>query len=104
MPVPAFYHDVPQDIAEAAADKLRHHSEPTLTSPCQYSAHKHIPTTYLLCKNDQMIPYERQLALVESADAPLTTFTCDASHSPFLSQPELTAKVIRHASGEEVEV
>ena len=49
-----------------------------------------------------MIPYERQCKLIEDADVPVTTFTCDAGHSPFLSQPELTSRVIRHAAGENV--
>lgn len=71
-----------------------------------YAAWKHIPSTYLLCEEDQMIPYEKQVALVEHArkTSKITTFQCNAGHSPFLSQPELTAMVIRHAAGEDIEV
>jgi len=74
--------------------------------PQPYAAWKHIPTTYLLCSEDQTIVYERQLQVVEDArkSTAITAFTCDAGHSPFLSQPGLTAKVIRHAAGEDVRV
>lgn len=74
--------------------------------PLPYAAWKHIPTTYLLCTEDQTIPYERQTQLVDHArkTSAITTFECNAGHSPFLSQPELTAKVIRHAAGEDIEV
>lgn len=51
-----------------------------------------------------MIAYERQLELIKTAGVPITTFTVDASHSPFASQPEWTSRVIRHAAGEEIEV
>lgn len=98
------YHDVPRELALQLASRLQTHSLPTLTARNQYSAFKHIPSTYLLAKNDAMIPYERQLALVEDAGVSITTFTCDASHSPFVSQPEFTARVIRRAAGEDVEI
>lgn len=75
-----------------------------MLAPLPYAAWKHIPVTYLLCTEDVTIPYERQLKLVEESGVPIQTFTCDAGHSPFLSQPEFTSKVIRHAAGEEIDV
>ena len=51
--------------------------------------------------------YERQLKLIEDAKlagVDVKTFTCDAGHSPFLGQPNLTSRVIRCAAGEELEV
>lgn len=94
------YHDVPQELAEKLVAKLRTHSVPTIAAPCQYSAFKHIPTTYLLAENDRMIAYEKQLDVVKRAGVPIATYTCDASHSPFVSQPEFTARVIRKAAEE----
>lgn len=99
QPIEALYHDVPRELAEKLVAKLRPHSVPTLTSACRYSAYKHVPTTYLLAKDDMMIPYEWQLQLVQHAGVPIETYTCDASHSPFVSQPEFVTEVIRAAAG-----
>jgi pimeloyl-ACP methyl ester carboxylesterase len=74
----------------------------TLKSPLKYAAYKDIPTTYLLSRNDQGLPYERQKELVEGAGVGITTVTCDADHSPFLSQPKLVEQVIRKAAGEHI--
>jgi hypothetical protein len=61
-----------------------------------------IPSTYLMCEKDQAIP----LAVQEAFVAPDREFweveRCDADHSPFLSRPQLTANVIRRASGEKI--
>lgn len=106
-PIPSLYQDVDPKLAEKCAAGLQHHSLPLMYAPQPYAAWKHIPTTYLLCKEDQTVVYERQLKLIENAKlagVDVKTFTCDAGHSPFLSQPELTSKVIRWASGEELEV
>lgn len=105
-PVSMFYHDIPVEEAEELKKKLKHHSRPTMGSPITYAAWKHVPTTYLLCKQDQTIPYERQVKMVEDAGVAgiqIKTVTSDASHSPFLSQPDLVVKVIRSAAGEDVE-
>lgn len=75
--------------------------------PLPYAAWKDIPATYLLCTEDNAIPYERQQQLIAYANeqgVQVTTFECTSGHSPFLSQPELTSKVIRHAAGENIEV
>lgn len=103
-PIEAMYHDVPLEVAEELVKGLRTHSAPTLGAPCQYSAFKHIPTTYLLAKDDRMIAYEKQLEVVERAGVPIATYTCDASHSPFVSQPGFTARVLRKAAGEDIDV
>lgn len=106
-PIPALYNDVEPALAAKAASRLVHHSLALLYQPQPYAAHKHIPTTYLVCTNDVTIPPEKQMKLVEdatAAGASVTVFKCDSGHSPFLSQPELTSKVIRHAAGEDIEV
>ena len=96
------YHDVDPEFAKAQASRLKHYSRPLLIIPQTYAAWRYLPTTYLLCEKDRMIPYEKQRKLVEDADVPITTFTCGAGHSPYLSQPELTSRVIRHAAGEDI--
>ena len=99
-PVAAFYGDLPPEEAEKRKAAIKHHSAATLRTPLKYAAYKHIPTTYLLCTNDQQLPYERQKELVGSSGVEIATVTCDSGHSPFLSQPKLVVEVIRKAAGE----
>jgi pimeloyl-ACP methyl ester carboxylesterase len=103
-PIPAFYHDCPPDVQAQAVMQLQHHSRATMFAPLTYAAYQHIPSTYLFCTNDEMMALEKQRGLVEKSGIKFQTFECSASHSPFLSQPDLTARVIRHAAGETIEV
>jgi pimeloyl-ACP methyl ester carboxylesterase len=103
-PIPAFYHDCPQDVQTQAVKQLRHHSRATIFAPLTYAAYQHIPSTYLFCTNDEMMTIEKQRELVENSGIKFKMFECNASHSPFLSQPGLTARVIRHAAGESIVV
>jgi pimeloyl-ACP methyl ester carboxylesterase len=97
-PISTFYHDVPKDLAQEQVKILTHHSVATLSEPMRYAAYRDIPTTYLLCENDQAIPYARQVQMVEQAVTNVRRVVCSAGHSPFLSQVEMTAKVISDAA------
>lgn len=55
-PIAAFYGDMPNEEAEKRKAAIKHHSAVTLKSPLKYAAYKYIPTTYLLCTNDQGLP------------------------------------------------
>ena len=103
-PILACYHDCAEDVQRKAVKQLKHHSVATFDSRLTYAAYQHIPSTYLFCTNDQTIPIELQRKLIDQSGANFQTFECDAGHSPFLSQPELTARVIRRAAGESIEV
>jgi hypothetical protein len=103
-PIPAFYHDCPPDIQNRAVTQLKHQSLATMFAPLTYAAYQHIPSTYLFCTNDEMMTLEIQRELVQKSGVRFQTFECTASHSPFLSQPDLTARVIRHAAGEAINV
>ena len=104
-PFEVFYNDLPTEEAEFQASNLKLQSPDTFDAKLMYPAYMDIPATYLLCEQDQAIPYERQKRLVadaRAAGAKLETVTCSAGHSPFLSQPELVANVIRRAAGEQM--
>jgi pimeloyl-ACP methyl ester carboxylesterase len=103
-PIPAFYHDCTEDVQTQAVTQLRHHSRATIFAPLTYAAYQHIPSTYLLCTNDEMMALEKQQELIKNSGVKFQTFECSASHSPFLSQPELTARVIRRAAGETIDI
>ena len=60
-----------------------------------------VPVSYLFCENDRAIPLKAQkymVAQAKSKGAVIQTETCSASHSPFLSQPEVVVKLIQRAA------
>ena len=106
-PLEFFYNDLPEEEGKAYAAKLKLQSDASFDCRLTYGAYKDIPSTYLHCTNDHMVVYAKQKELVSNAKAiggQIETITCDASHSPFLSQPEFTAKVIRRAAGELIDL
>jgi pimeloyl-ACP methyl ester carboxylesterase len=51
-----------------------------------------VPTTYVICDRDNAIPVPAQEMLAGRAD---NVTRLDASHSPFLSQPDAVVGIIR---------
>jgi Alpha/beta hydrolase family len=95
-----FYNDLDEETAQSWVSKLKVHSWPTLASPLSYAAWQHVPSAYLLCEADQAIPIQAQEGMVAASG--MVSERCSASHSPFLSQPEVTASFIRRQAGEAV--
>jgi len=59
-------------------------------------AWKNIPSWYLLCTNDQMIPPPAQQFMAKRMNA--TVRSVASSHAPFMSKPEEVAKIIALAA------
>lgn len=98
-----FYNDCTPEVAEAMAASLTHHSWRCFFSNVTYAAWRDIPSTYLVCENDNAIPGSAQEGLLENTPGHLFEIErCQASHSPFLSMPKETADVIRRAAGEKL--
>ena len=76
----------------------------TFHSPCTYAAWKHVPSTYLCCRNNAAIPLTVQRMMVEETAKGfgINTETVDASHSPFYSKPDELTAAIRRAAGDDV--
>jgi hypothetical protein len=70
----------------------------TQTTPITYAAYKHFSVTYLYCTKDQAMPLALQEMIVRNSGIMFETESCDASHSPFLSQPETVLGVIKRMS------
>lgn len=98
-PIPLFFNDIP--LAEA-----ERHLQSFTWQPANYLKHIHItygawkeiPSVYLFCEKDKVIPLEIQQGIAQMAGA--ETESCDAGHSVMLSQPERCVDVIRKAAGE----
>ncbi len=69
--------------------------------PLTYCAWREIPTSYILCTQDQALPYHVQQQLVQNAGLKeADVVTCDAGHSPFISQPNVVLEMLKKAVNE----
>jgi predicted esterase len=66
---------------------------------------KVIPTSYLVCEEDRVVPAQGQEAMVQAArdlGAQIEVSKIKAGHSPFLSMVEETVDWVRGVAGEDV--
>jgi hypothetical protein len=102
-PQEVFYNDIEPSVAQSYISALRTHSYPTFFSQLTVAPYKVIPSTYILCEKDNAIPIQAQEGMVAGAKAAAQSAfdvveRTDASHSPFISQPEwLADKLIKAA-------
>lgn len=98
------YSDLPLEIGQELAKKICYHAAPAFATPLTYAAYRRVPTTYLICKKDKVIPLELQQAMVNLAGEEAITYHCDAGHFPMLSVRNVVVKLIRKAAGENIHV
>jgi pimeloyl-ACP methyl ester carboxylesterase len=93
-----FYNDLPPDEQKHWTSELLKCPAKTQTTPITHAAYLYHPVTYLFCENDQAIPLFIQQSMVkkieETTGIAIQKETCDAGHSPFLSQPETLLKLV----------
>jgi hypothetical protein len=102
-PEPLLYHDIPSAEASHWASLIRPWSWKVTESKGLYSAWEDIPTSYLLCRLDKMIPLALQEKMIQGvldSGTEIRVEEVESSHSPFYSRPEQTAEFIRRAAGE----
>jgi pimeloyl-ACP methyl ester carboxylesterase len=102
-PESLLYHDIPSAEASHWASLIRPWSWKVIESKSLYSAWQDIPTSYLLCRLDRMIPpsfQEKMIQAVLDSGTQIRVEEVQSSHSPFYSRPEQTAEFIRRAAGE----
>lgn len=88
----AFYHRCSPETAAWATGHLRPMPLTALTpGPSAAIAWDSVPTTYIVCTDDQIIGPERQRQMAQLADA---TIEIDSDHSPFLSCPATLAGIL----------
>ncbi|KAH7031644.1 Alpha/beta hydrolase fold-1 [Microdochium trichocladiopsis] len=95
------FHDLPPDQADRWHKELR--VQPTVrhwasSGPVAHCGWRNVPSTYILCEQDRLIPTELQEALAEMAGCGKVV-RLQAGHCPFLSMTDDVARVI----AEEVE-
>jgi pimeloyl-ACP methyl ester carboxylesterase len=94
-----FYGDCDSAVQLWAKSQLRPQSAATAVEPVPQPAWRNIPSTYVICANDMAIP----VALQRNVFAPRASQVLElqASHSPFLSQPEAVANLLAQGAGAE---
>jgi pimeloyl-ACP methyl ester carboxylesterase len=87
-----FYTDCDEATRRWAKSKLRPQSAATMGEPVQRPAWRRVPSTYVVCANDQALFADIQ----RNVFVPRATETVElqADHSPFLSQPPALADVL----------
>jgi pimeloyl-ACP methyl ester carboxylesterase len=86
-----FYADVTADEADRAVARLRPQSIRSFTEVLTRVAWKTVPSTYVVCEQDNVLPpaFQEQMASRSATVHRLLT-----GHSPFLSSPAEVAKLI----------
>lgn len=87
-----FYSDCDAQTALWAKSQIRPQSGAPFDEPVPRPAWRSTPSTYVVCANDMALPAEAQ----RNVFAPRATETIElqASHSPFLSQPDAVADLL----------
>jgi pimeloyl-ACP methyl ester carboxylesterase len=92
----AFYHRCPPEAAAAAVARLDPQRAVTLKQPASRARWKDLPSTYILCRDDQAVHPAAQDAMAGRCG---TTVHLDSDHSPFLAMPgelaDLLTDVVR---------
>jgi pimeloyl-ACP methyl ester carboxylesterase len=88
----AFYHRCTTEDAQWATARLRPMPQSTLTTPASdVVAWRSVPSTYIVCTDDQIINPEMQRRMAKNATK---SIEIDSDHSPFLSCPGALADVL----------
>jgi pimeloyl-ACP methyl ester carboxylesterase len=86
-----FLQDCDPEIQRQAVDRTARQSLAVLEQPVRSAAWQHVPSTYLVCAQDQGTPAGRQR---EFAARATSVVELDAGHHPFLSRPAAVRDLI----------
>ncbi|MFI6488744.1 alpha/beta fold hydrolase [Streptomyces sp. NPDC050564] len=99
-PVPLFYADAPAADAEAATGRLVPQSTRSFSDTLTAAGWHTVPSTYVVCEQDQALPPHHQEELAARAGS---VHRIASGHSPFLSMPgefaALLAKIASESAG-----
>ncbi|EHK16281.1 uncharacterized protein TRIVIDRAFT_40028 [Trichoderma virens Gv29-8] len=96
-----FYNDLTKSQTKNQLAKLTHQAKPSFYTNLTYPAYQEVPVSYLLCEQDNAIPFVAQQAMVGIGGPGVASYVCSSSHSPMLSMPGKVVEVIRATAGEE---
>ncbi|KAJ5519362.1 hypothetical protein N7453_001784 [Penicillium expansum] len=95
-----FYNRCEQKDIDRAIELLDTFPMGPLTVPVTYTAYREIPSTYIVCKNDQALREPFQRRMIAQGEGCFEVEECDEGHSPFMSNPGFIVDCVRRAAGE----
>lgn len=99
-PAEVFYHDVPADLKAKSISKLKHQSAAVFRDVVTYQPWEDMECMYFYCEDDRALPLAIQQQLASALGENAITHTCKASHSPFLSEPDVVVEGLLHGASE----
>lgn len=97
-----FYHELPVEEQDLWISRIRPHSLATFQTPVTSAAWRTIPSVYLVCEKDLVLPpaaQEAAIAAAQEAGAPMEVERIVSGHSPHLTQPNKIVEFIARAAG-----
>lgn len=99
------FHDLKPTEAHEWVAKHRPQSLATIQTKSKFAAWRKIPSAYLICEDDRVIPVQGQDAMVAAvlaAGGDIKTERLFVSHCPYLVKPDFVAEFLRRAAGEDL--
>ncbi|KAL8993469.1 MAG: hypothetical protein Q9169_006325 [Polycauliona sp. 2 TL-2023] len=96
-PAGLLFNDLPPSIAASWVAKLKCQPSSGWDDVVDYSGWKHVPSVYLICEKDAVLPPDMQKQMAERAGSEVET--CDAGQRCMISQPEKVVEVVEKAVG-----
>lgn len=90
-----FYGDLPAATQAELAGQLGWQSTAALRGPISKTAWRELPSSYVLCDQDEAISFNAQTSMSRRTQQ---QFTLASAHSPFLSQPAALSKILLQLS------
>jgi hypothetical protein len=97
-PAARFYNDIPEEEQKKWVDELVWCPATTQLARITQASYLNHPSSYLFCEDDQAMPLAIQQKMVDESEkvgAVWKKDSCNASHSPFLSNPEHIINSVR---------
>lgn len=101
----ALFHEIPASEGEHWASLLEPHSVGAMWSEQTYAAFMDIPSTYVVCELDRVVPMEQQESMIRNAkEVEPSAFDVverlQSGHEPFYSEVKTLVSVVERAARE----
>lgn len=98
-----FFHDLPEEDAQHWSALLKPQSLGAMWSKQTYAAWKDIPSTYVVCLQDRVLPVGRQEEIIKKArevqpKALDVVERLESGHEPILSKIDELVKIVKRAA------
>ncbi|KFZ04267.1 hypothetical protein V501_09207, partial [Pseudogymnoascus sp. VKM F-4519 (FW-2642)] len=96
-PRESLFNDISDQEAEKWMKRLKTQPAEDWNGVTQYCGWEDVPSTYLVCEKDELLPAEVQVQMAQMAESNIEK--CEAGHMVMLSMPKRVVEVIRGVAG-----